>query len=688
MADKFDLDFIERNPPQRRSSSDISPADIDFIDRNPPQSSLYTDDAKWQILDFDTVKNLETGESFRLAGVDAPETAKPWKGETSQLGGVEAKKFLHKIANERGLKVEPTGETGKYGRPIARFYDADGNDIAEEGVRQGLAFPAFDKTNYYRDAQYEANLNTENPSQQEQDYSDQLYLSKQNQGVKYSDRSGTFAGAFARGGNQSQAMLYAAGNAIGELFGSDVIADWGLEGIERNLREAAVNPPEIQSYEDVESLADAGTYILEAIGEQAPQLLVDLGFAVGTGGTSVAASMAGRAAVGKFFKRQLGEAAYGQLMKKMSTRGAVAGIYGQTAGETQLEYLEQGIDAPGTALAVGMAKAGLEYAPIKLGIDMVFKKARAAGAGPKDLKQMLMNATGMAAAGGSLESMTEVLQTVADKASADMLGGKDWWSEDAQREYIDAALKAFVVGGTLGGAGSLGGDAVSNLSQREFEKALKELDAVGDELAGQDTGNNQPDTGEVGRARAAQPVPETEQQAPAPQPQQAEVTQSPAKQPTAPEPTNDVWAQYGRFMQTGEPGIVFSNEQQELGELRDVAEQDGIVSLDMGSETAFTRDEATLAEYQQRYNQDPEEANKWLRGYEQSKTEIAADIESGVVTPDQVQAVQHQDSGGNILHSQAVTPDKVDQAVANREAVAHEGDSVRVVPVQQEIEER
>ena len=566
-----------------------------------------------QAIDGDTTKNAE-GESLRLKGIEAPETAKP--GKTPEHLSQEALDFLDELLAESGGATREVESKDFYGRDLGVLRGNDGRDLNAELAKTGAVHRSRfgdDYADEFHTAQKQINtdigdnitdptmrrrIDTVRQAQQEawaaREANDRFIPTSNKPEWDGSD-VGTFENAFLRGKNQSQAMLYAAGNAIGELFGSDVIAEWGLEGIERNLREAAVNPPEIHSYEDVESLADAGTYIIEAIGEQAPQLLTDLGFAVGTGGASVMASMAGRAAVGKFFKRQLGEAAYGQLMKKMSTRGAVAGIYGQTAGETQLEYLEQGIDAPGTALAVGMAKAGLEYAPIKMGIDMVFKKARAAGAGPKQLKEMLASAGTVAAAGGSLESVTEVLQTVADKASADMLGGKDWWSEDAQREYIDAALKAFVVGSTLGGAGSLGGDAVSSFSQREFEKALNELDAVGAEIAGQDTGNNQPDTGEVGRTRAAQPVPETQGQTPAPEPQvqQTEVAQAPAKPPTTPEPTNDVWAQYGRFMETGEPGIVFSNDQQELGDLRDAAEQDGVVSLDMGSETAFARDEAT-----------------------------------------------------------------------------------------------
>lgn len=143
--------------------------------------------------------------------------------------------------------------------------------------------------------------------------------------------------ALARGVDQLQASLYGFVSVIGDLTGFDTLQEWGEEGVLRNIEELKRNPPEIHSWDDVDSLADFGTYWAEAIAEQAPQLLMDvlvgLGLSAATflsGGTATpataaaasgyaaaraAAMQAAKAAVKNLTKEQA--ASLGKKLKRM-----------------------------------------------------------------------------------------------------------------------------------------------------------------------------------------------------------------------------------------------------------------------------------------------------------------------------------------------------------------------------------
>ncbi|QIB67173.1 hypothetical protein [Kineobactrum salinum] len=214
------------------------------------------------------------------------------------------------------------------------------------------------------------------------------------------EQPGTFSRAVDRGADQMQGSLYAVTNALGRLTGIDAVEAWGEEGVQRNMEQIAANPPEIHSWDDVDGLATFGTYFLEALGEQVPQLGADLvAGAIGGGIAGVAARRAAltvgqKAAIGKGLKRQVGEKAYGAFRARVKGRspvdmGAAAGVlasnFAQNSGETQMGFMADGIDAPGTALMAGAVKGALDtIAPLQ-----ALAIAKRAGVPTKDLPSSL-----------------------------------------------------------------------------------------------------------------------------------------------------------------------------------------------------------------------------------------------------------------------------------------------------------
>ncbi len=57
-------------------------------------------------------------------------------------------------------------------------------------------------------------------------------------------RTPGFITSVRRGGEQTQALLYGGAGAVGDLFGIDSLRDWGYEGYNRNMEQAAQFPRE------------------------------------------------------------------------------------------------------------------------------------------------------------------------------------------------------------------------------------------------------------------------------------------------------------------------------------------------------------------------------------------------------------------------------------------------------------
>ena len=294
---------------------------------------------------------------------------------------------------------------------------------------------------------------------------------QENEGARAIDMA-QGSSSIARGTDNLQASLYGFANALGGLTGFDALASWGEEGMLRNLEEAALNPATIRTWDDVDSLSEFGTYFLESVAEQLPQLAVDAGMVVagGVAGSGIAGVVARRglmsklqkAAFAKTLQRKMGTGAITEFTKRKaatavagrsaSAIGAGVGVglsnLAQNAGETQIGFNQRGIDAPGTALVAGVAKAALDsLAPLRL-IGITQKTGVAA----KDLPDLMMTIAKEIGITGGTESVTEGMQTMVDfiatkveDPSFEMFTHENWL------ELREAMIKGGLVGATLGG---------------------------------------------------------------------------------------------------------------------------------------------------------------------------------------------------------------------------------------------
>jgi micrococcal nuclease len=127
------LRYSSRPTPPRRE--EVAPAAVRLTpskakappkpDRTPPTNVLK---GKCHVVDGDTI--IISGTSIRIAGIDAPELHHPW-GKKAKFAMIELCKGKVITA-----KIEPGVS---YDRIVAKCYLPDGEDLAAELVKQGLA---------------------------------------------------------------------------------------------------------------------------------------------------------------------------------------------------------------------------------------------------------------------------------------------------------------------------------------------------------------------------------------------------------------------------------------------------------------------------------------------------------------------------------------------------------------------
>ncbi|WP_067586391.1 thermonuclease family protein [Endozoicomonas ascidiicola] len=432
---------------------------------------------RWLEIDGDTVKDRKTGTTYRLFGADAPESPKHTIGvHGSQQGAYTGRWFdMLDAAGDDGEILIKQKDVDVYGRPVAQFV-IDGVDVTREVIRHGEGHRiGFDKDDIYKDAQQEFEQGAPiRPITRSQLTPEEREANTSNRPV-FSGRN--YKGnALARGVDQMQMLNYAFVEVLGQVVGSDDIQDWAHEGIIDNLKAVAENPAKVGSYKDVDSVGKVGTYVLEALAEEAPQLATDFLSAVVSGG-SVATVKYG---LGKALKSRLSKEAYDKLATRAAHAGAIGSFASQAVGEVQLELKDQGIEAPYAALGFGALNTGLDYASAMLIASPLFRRFRKLA----DNKQLTPRTAAMAAGasgatGFTSEALTELAQTVNTKYAAELNGGKPYTSEEFFTEYVDAAIKGGIVGGTLGAGARL----LSQLDQKLGEdytkassKAHKDMD--------------------------------------------------------------------------------------------------------------------------------------------------------------------------------------------------------------------
>jgi len=292
------------------------------------------------------------------------------------------------------------------------------------------------------------------------------------------DGSGTFTNALARGVDSTQAGLFAFAKTLSDAVGVDVASKWAQKGIDANVQEIMANPPELRSWDDVDGFADFGTYVLEALGEQAPQLALQFAGASGAGKLA-------RAALGKAMKRKLGEQAYAnykvqaavkgsaeaQALAKREAIGATIGAMAvgtaQNTGETKMSLDEAGVeDNSLQALMGGAIKGALDT----LSFGKISGLAQKLGVPAAEVPQVLAqqaNRVGLTGMGTSLaaqvakegitdaalEGVTETAQSFVDQVivHANKPEG-DLFSDSNIAELRESFIKGGILGGVIGSA--------------------------------------------------------------------------------------------------------------------------------------------------------------------------------------------------------------------------------------------
>ena len=482
---------------------------------------MSDDNLYWH--DGDTTYD-EHGNGTRLAGVNASEM---------KTGNGHFARDASTLATLSGYRPTDKITEDKYGREVRQFADQDNNTLGQALVNAGFGTAmSGDMANGVSSTAGHARDLLGQPKQGiEQDAGFQ-YLAEQARGERLKlidqyiqggaarmdlaqeviaddprDTRGVLDRGWDRGVDNMQGTFYGFANALGQLTGIDPLEKFGAEGMARNIWEAMASPATVATYEDIDSLADAGIYALEALAEFSPQLAMDAVAAVGTGGTALMAKQ-GLAALGKTALRAFGGptavSKAGLLAKSgwdtfaaAGKAGAFGSMYMQSAGETQMQFTTEGVEAPGQALLIGAGKAALDYAGLDVMMRQAFKGLKP-GAVATDITSLLGNTAKAVGLSASAESLTEATQTLMDELA--IKANKPEY-EISATNVIDAMLKGGIAGGGVTGAGSL------TIGTARYMSALGDRNAAGDAAPVVDPAQDFPLPAPVVEQPEAQPVP-------------------------------------------------------------------------------------------------------------------------------------------------------------------------------------
>ena len=407
-----------------------------------PVDNLVSDSGRWLVEDGDTIIDQQTGEVFRLYGMDTPETPHPEKGwNRAELGAGAATRrtldYVNRMEAQGGLQLE-RGDKDAYGRTLARV-----PGHAAEMVRSGAAVPESRVADpEVEGARLERMVQTasappqyDTPPEEAAAATDRIRRAVTADDLQRPNTyttGGTLERAVTRGVDTTAGLMGSAAEAAGQLTGWEGLEQAGRGYADAKMRDVQANPAEVPTWEDVHSLGDFGTYALERVGEQAANLAL-----MATGGGIGA--MVG--------KRALGSALAGRMT------GAAAGTYTQAVGDIQNEFNEGGIRAPGKAFLWGIPYAGAEALSFETMLGRFF------GEGNKVVAKNLIRAIskeagkaiGMSSATEAGTEYAQELMVLTARAMEDP--SFEIFSEENLRRLKNAAIAGGTVGGILGGAG-------------------------------------------------------------------------------------------------------------------------------------------------------------------------------------------------------------------------------------------
>lgn len=407
-------------------------------------------------LDGDTVKI--NGKSYRLGGVDTPETHHEGSSSGFSTGGYLAQH----IAESTKQGVMTTDEHGGYGRGLARL-ESDGLTSNEKLIRAGVAGYSTaggksfnelppDVQDAVRTRQSNALFGLED------DDEDVRNIRAINQNLNRLSSAGPLSGipvyrdyiktkrdgnvltnSLARGVDMMQGNLYNASAAIGDAFGIDSLKQFGKRGAFMNEVEMNANRPNVGSIDEIHDFGDALTYGIERIAEFAPTAAATAATALGTGGVGILAGAGARGAltgVGAFSTAQnVGDAYESATQAGANNAGVTALLAGTAMGA--LDTVGIGKVASSVMKASGVSKA--------VANETLGTMAKAAYVA-KDI--------GKTVAGSALvEGGTETLQEITKDIAIELAGGDTSKLGDRTSRYLESAVGGAVIGGGFAGMG-------------------------------------------------------------------------------------------------------------------------------------------------------------------------------------------------------------------------------------------
>lgn len=278
---------------------------------------------------------------------------------------------------------------------------------------------------------------------------------------------GEFRKGLNRGWEQTQALGYGSVGLLGDILGLDEVRDWGFEGYQRNMEEAAQYQAATPGFTDIDSVGSALDWVAGTAGELIPT-------AASTIATASGASILARTVGSKLLRRyaakeiaqktaELSAAGFAQdqakalatkealanLSRKVGTASMIGFSAGQEAGANWGQDVENhgkantspGLDlmfglASGMSEAIWGADASLWRAitgrAVKPSVERAFRRELING-----LPKAMIS-----------EGSQEAFQEILSKINANIQDSKDLVTVDDIEDIFNAAMA-----GSLGGAG-------------------------------------------------------------------------------------------------------------------------------------------------------------------------------------------------------------------------------------------
>lgn len=278
---------------------------------------------------------------------------------------------------------------------------------------------------------------------------------------------GEFRKGFNRGWEQTQALGYGSVGLLGDILGLDEVRDWGFEGYQRNMEEAAQYQAATPGFTDIDSVGSALDWVAGTAGELIPTAASTIATA---GGASILARTVGSKLLRRYAAKEIAQKtaelsaagfaqdqakalatkeALANLSRKVGTASMIGFSAGQEAGADWGQDVENhgkantspGLDlmfglASGMSEAIWGADASLWRAitgrAVKPSVERAFRRELING-----LPKAMIS-----------EGSQEAFQEILSKINANIQDSKDLVTVDDIEDIFNAAMA-----GSLGGAG-------------------------------------------------------------------------------------------------------------------------------------------------------------------------------------------------------------------------------------------